>query len=432
MIDANDADPPSEQDPDHGFWSQTDELARIHSFARARRVSPYATLGCVLRRATACIEPHIVLPPTIGGYASVNLYTASAGVSGQGKGAADAAGSAAVHFHDDNADDLDADRPSIGSGEGLARLFSGGNGQPALSRAHLIVPEVKTLEALMGRQGSTLVGELLKAYMGEPLGFNNAQKDTTTAIKPHSYRLSLGVGVQPENAGFFLSRAKDGFPQRFLWLPTVDPYAPEERPEPVDQLHVLVSAFTTDYDDHHVVQIPGSARDEIDAYRHRVLVGDPDVDPLDGHLMLTHLKVAFALAVLHSRSTIGETEWKIAGDLIDVSVRVRAQMRVAVDDARRGRNTAKAHDQAEREQIVTERLADAAQKRVVKGICSKLRRVGQATRSELRANCASAIRGEFDPVFDMLLDQQIIAACQSGSESFTPRYEFGKEYKNGL
>ena len=108
------------------------QTSRPHSLVRPRppRI-PVATLGCVLRRATGCIEPHVVLPPTIGGYASVNLYTASAGVSGQGKGAADAAGSAAVYFHDDNANDLDADRPSIGSGEGLARLFSGGKDQPA-------------------------------------------------------------------------------------------------------------------------------------------------------------------------------------------------------------------------------------------------------------------------------------------------------------
>ena len=59
--------------PDSG--RRQTNLTHIHRFARARRVSPYATLGCVLRRATGCIEPHVVLPPTIGGYASVNLYT---------------------------------------------------------------------------------------------------------------------------------------------------------------------------------------------------------------------------------------------------------------------------------------------------------------------------------------------------------------------
>lgn len=431
MIDASTVDPMPEPDPDHGFWSQTDELDHVLRFARSRRASPYATLGAVLRNATSCIEPHVVLPPTVGGYASVNIYTASAGVSGQGKGAADSAGTDAIFFHDGTANAMAAERPSIGSGEGLARLFAGSKDQIPLTRAHLIVPEVKTLEALMGRQGSTLVGELLKGYMGEALGFNNAQKDTTTAIKPQSYRLCLGVGVQPENAGFFLSREKDGFPQRFLWLETVDPFAPEQRPEPVDQLDIEVPAFNPNCDDWHVVQIPDSARDEIDAHRHRVLIGDPDVNPLDGHLMLTRLKVAFSLAVLHKHSAIGQDHWKLAGELIGVSVRVREQMRAVVDDARRRQNRAKAHDQAERDQIVAERLADHAAKRVVKGIISKLRRVGKATRSELRHNCASAIRGEFDLVFGMLLDQQIVAESRPDGEGSTPKYEFGPGYQRG-
>ena len=148
--------------------------------------------------------------------------------------------------------------------------------------------------------------------------------------------------------------------------------------------------------------------------------------------MLTRLKVAFALAVLHGRSTIGEAEWKIAGDLIDVSVRVRAQMRTAVDDARRRQNTAKAHDRAEREQIVTERLADHAQRRVVKAIFGKLRRVERATRAELLRGCAADVRSEFGPVFEMLLDKHIIAACGQRGQRFSTEYEIGPEYDRSV
>jgi hypothetical protein len=335
MIDPTTVDPMPEQDPDAGFWSQTTELAHIHVFARSRRVSPYATLACVLRRAVACIEPYVVLPPTVGDVVSVNLYTIAAGVSGQGKGAADAAGFAAVDFVDGGGEIIDTRRPTIGSGEGLARLYKGYKDQPGVTRAHLIVPEVKTLEALAGRQGSTLAGELLKGYVGEPLGFTNSSRDTTTVVDAHRYRLCLGVGCQPENAAFFLSREKDGLPQRFLWLPTIDPYAPEDRPDPIDPITVVLPHFPGDPERRHLAQIPDAARDEIDAHRYRVLVGSDDVDPLDGHLMLTRLKVAFALAVLHGHATIEEREWKIAGELIDVSVRVRAQMRTAVDAARR-------------------------------------------------------------------------------------------------
>ncbi|BBX72274.1 hypothetical protein H7H78_11730 [Mycobacterium shinjukuense] len=434
MIDAAAVDPlPDGPDPDYGFWSQTDELAHIHSFARARRVAPYAVLGCVLRRATACIEPHVVLPPVVGGHVSANFFTLSTGASGQGKGAADAAGTAAVRFHDDMGNDLDAERPSLGSGEGLARLFKGAKDTPGLTRAHLVVPEVKTLEALTGRQGATLVGELLKAFVGEPVGFHNAQHDTSTAIRAHSYRLCLGVGAQPENAEFFLARAKDGLPQRFLWLPTVDPYAPEGRPDPVDPLGVLIPTFSHNCcDERHVVQIPDSAREEIDVHRYRVLIGDPDVDPLDGHLMLTQLKTAFAIAVLHGRNAIDETDWKIAGDLTDVSIRVRDQMRAAVDAARRRQNAARARDRAERETIVAARLADQAQRRVVKAVCGKLRRRGRATRSELRVACAASIRSEFDGVFEMMVDEEIIVISESTGKRFAPEYTFGPKYDGGL
>ena len=117
MINANDVDPlPDEPDPDHGFWSQRKILAHIRQFARSRSVAPYAVLGCDLRRAISCVEPNVKLPPIIGGTVSVNLYTISAGRSGQGKDAADSAGFAAIYFPDAIGDALDADRPNIGPG----------------------------------------------------------------------------------------------------------------------------------------------------------------------------------------------------------------------------------------------------------------------------------------------------------------------------
>ena len=103
-----------------------------------------------------------------------------------------------------------------GSGEGLARIFSGDkNGRGAVTAAHLQVPDVATLEALAERKGQKLVSQLLHAYMGQSIGFSNSQKTTSTAVRPHTYRLCLSVGVQPRTP-FFLDREKDGFPQRFL------------------------------------------------------------------------------------------------------------------------------------------------------------------------------------------------------------------------
>ncbi len=413
-----------DDDPDAPFWSQRDILGHIHQFARSRRVAPYAVLGCVLRRAISCVEPGVKLPPTIGGSVSVNLFTASAGKSGQGKGAADAAGKAAIRFPNNLGDDLDGESPSIGTGEGLARLFKGRKDEPGITRAHIMVPEVATLAAIAGRQGATLPGELLKAYMGEALGFSNAHKDTTTAVEPHSYRLCLGVGVQPENADFFLAREKDGFPQRFLWLPTIDPYAPRDRPAKVDPIDVVIPTFGAgDY----LISVPDEVRTEIDTYRQQVLIGAEDIDPLDGHLMLTRLKVAFGLALLVGRKDIEGDDWKIAGDLLDVSKQVRADLRTAVADRRRRDNTARAHDQADREQIVAARLDDDRQKRVSLAIIRKLKRTGRATRRELRIACTRAIRDDFDPVFEMLVDKEFLV-CQPGGDGRADEYKLAADF----
>lgn len=48
-------------------------------------------------------------------------------------------------------------------------------------------------------------------------------------IPAHSYRMALLLGVQPRRAGALLDDADGGTPQRFLWLPTTDPLAPDVR-----------------------------------------------------------------------------------------------------------------------------------------------------------------------------------------------------------
>lgn len=419
MLDVATVEPMPELDPDTAFWTQRKTLQHIHTFARSRSVSPYATLGCVLRRAIAAVEPNVMLPPTVGGTVSLNFFTISAGRSGQGKDAADSAGFAAVYFYDRDGNDLEAKQPNIGSGEGLARGFKGGKDSDPITRAHIRVNEVKTLEALLGRKGATLDGELLKAFMGQPLGFSNAQKETTTQVEAHSYRLCLGVGMQPENAGFFLSREKDGFPQRFVWLPTVDPFAPRERPDPVRPLDVVIPDFGSD---EYLVQVPPSVVKEIVDHQYLVLIGSTEVDPLDGHLNLTRLKVSFALALLEGCKDICEDDWRIAGELLAVSRQVRDDMREVVAEKRRRENTARAHDAADRQAIVEARLDDDRQKRVAKAIVRKLKRTRSATRRELRQACTRAIRDDFPTVFDVFVDKGLLIR-RPGEDGHADEYE---------
>jgi hypothetical protein len=416
--------PPVDEDPEGWFWEQRPILEHVRDFARSRRVSPFATLAVILRTAISCVPPHVVLPPTTGGTMSVNLFTTTVGVSGQGKGGAEAAGRAAIHFFDINGNFADADRPQIGTGEGLARLFSGRKDEPGLTRANLVVPEVAVLAAIAGRQGATLAGQLLSAFMGEPLGFNNSSKDTTTAVAEHSYRLCLGVGAQPGNADFFLDREKDGFPQRFLWAPAWDLYAPEVCPKPVAPKDVIVPDFG--FGEELQIEIPDSARAAIDTNRFLSLTVSPDVDPLDGHLNVTRLKVAFGLALLEERKGISEQDWKVAGDLIAVSTRTRNELRETIAQKRRDANRARAQEQAVRETIVADLLGADRQARIGKSITGKLQRVAKANRSDLRRACRADLRPDFDPVLETLIDKGFLLVIK-GEEGRADEYELAEK-----
>ncbi|PJE01901.1 hypothetical protein [Mycobacterium sp.] len=418
-------DQPSQNDAvaEAAFWAQRPILDHIQQFARARGAAPYAVLGSLLRRAIDKVPPDVQLPPTVGAAASVNLFVSPVGRSGQGKDIANGVGRDAVVFVNEGGDVYD-DPPAVvalGSGEGLARMFKGYNNDESPLRVNLEVPEVGTLAALAGRQGATLVGELLKAYMGQGLGFTNSQRSTTTAIPPHSYRLGLSVGTQPENAEFFLSREKDGLPQRFLWLPTIDPYAPQPTDEPpeVPAARVVVPTFPT-IAGVHLIDVTPVAQRTIRQHRWEVLRGSTEVDLLDGHLMLTRLKVAFALALLESRPDISEEDWHIAGQLIELSGRVRNQIRDAVAKSRKRANTTRALDTADRQLIIDARVTDDHQRRVAKAIVAKLERQKLATKNELRKAVSASIRGEFGNVLDALLHDGTVVFREEDSKYALP------------
>jgi Bifunctional DNA primase/polymerase, N-terminal len=212
------------------FWAAREVLARIRHFARARQVSPWAVLGAVLARLLVSVSPSLMLPP-LPAAASLNLYAGLVGPSGFGKGTAVAVARDAVRVRY-------VDVAGIGSGEGIAHLFARRvrpKGQPSyverIREAVLLkASEVDALTALDARQGSTLFSELRKGWSGEELGFAYADPDKRLPIEERTYRLCMLIGVQPERAGVLLGDVEGGLPQRLLWLPAVDPQAPEVPP----------------------------------------------------------------------------------------------------------------------------------------------------------------------------------------------------------
>ena len=413
------------KESEEAFWSQREILGSIRAYAWGQGVAPYAVLGAVLRRAIALVPPTVQIPAIVGDAVSVNLFTVSVGRSGQGKDAANGVARRAVMFV--NADNEVVDDPpaaiGLGSGEGLAKaLRQVGDDGVAPMHVNLEVPEINTLGALGDRKGATLIPELLKAYMGQALGFTNAQRSTTSYVPAHSYRLCLGVGAQPENAHVFLNREGDGLPQRFLWLPTIDPHAPaptDEHREAVQSARVLIpTSFPSPNPamPHHI-GVPAAVRAGIKKHRHRVLTGGPDVDPLDGHLMLTRLKVGFGLALLDGRRQVIEEDWTIAGQLIDVSNRERGKLRRTMADRRRQANISRANDQADRQQIIDQRQMQGIHTRVWTTIKRKLSRMGRASRRDLQRACDSSIARDFPAVFDAALDDGRLLQIGEGRDA---------------
>jgi hypothetical protein len=221
------APPPPDWEED--FWAARPVLAHILNFARARRVGPWALLGCVLVRAVGSVTPDLTLPPLVGSAASLNTFVGIVSMSGGGKGAAESAALEAVDL---------AHIPTYGpgSGEAIGHLFYVWDKKAEELRQHTVsailsAPEIDTLTALKTRQASTLFPELRKAWMGEPLGFAYVDREKRLTIPRHSYRLCLITGIQPGNAAPILEDHSSGTPQRLLWMPADDPGAPDERPD---------------------------------------------------------------------------------------------------------------------------------------------------------------------------------------------------------
>ncbi|WP_191499515.1 hypothetical protein [Mycobacterium simulans] len=331
-------------------------LTHVAQFADARGAERYATTFGVLMRAVLAVPPQVVLPPIIGGEVSMNLLLALVGASGAGKGTADKTAEATVRLSRGGRSIL-APLPMIpiGTGEGINRTYAHaerdkhGSGQVRLrwhtDRALFGCRDIATLDALIARQGSTLVPELLKAYMGEELGFANAEKDRRVILPMHTYRLCLSAGVQPDNGAVLLNdRAhRDGVPQRFIWAPVrpgiarprrradagrIDPLTVAVPDFGIDPFVVADAALDSDPDDYGPAVRPLVPIGVASVIAQQIIDADAakdadpfgrSADPLAGHRLLAQLKVAAALAILHNCTEVGPEDWQRAERLIEVS-----------------------------------------------------------------------------------------------------------------
>lgn len=418
------------------FWESSEAVRDLRQFAQARRVGPAAMLGNSLARVISAIPPNVVLPPTIGSHASLNLFVALVGRSGESKSASMGA----------SADWLTVD-PSCapskpGSGEGLAKCFAyfrrvpAANGNPATfgqaGKAWSVlaqIPEVDTLTATGGRAGGTMMSELRSAWSGERLGFDYAGDDKRILLAANRYRLCLVLGVQPLRSGPLFDDADGGTPQRFVWLPASDADVPAVRPDEPARLvlprwpelrgngvtdpSVALAgelANPADPSEYRVLYIPEAATSAIDANQVAVLRSDPDVDPLDGHRLLVRLKLAAALMALECRyDGVGDADWQRAGVLMALSDRTRQSARNELTAKAREANRSRGKAEGERALAAEEFRAEKADRdvdRVAEKIAKKLAEAGgSVSRSDLRRNGVnSRDRKYFDAAEALLLE----------------------------
>lgn len=346
------------------FWNERPELRNIRWLARERRVSPWATLGSVLAMVSCRVGPHVVLPPIVGGVASLNLLVGLVGPSGKGKGAA---WSVAAEF----LDVMGRFRmEEVGTSQGIDATFT----EPAPKAgpvqyndvAFFYVPEIDTVKAHTDMAGSPLLATLRKIWSGEALGGMYAAKERRRPVRAHAYRASVVAGIQPARSGVLLHDADGGTPQRWLWLPVHDPTAIRRadklkppsyqgQPPSVDfDVWVPTGELRGEKDEPLPVEIKTryeiavckAAWDEIIDARELNLISEHG--SMDSHSLLTRLKVAALLAILNRRMEVTQDDWRLAKTVMWVSNQTRAKCQSELDQAeeeehaRKGRGRAAA------------------------------------------------------------------------------------------
>lgn len=352
------------------LFTATATLELIRTAAHHRLVSSQALLCYVLARVLAELPPGVVLPPVVGGRASLNLGVAVVGDSGAGKSALLAVSRELLGTVGAWQKDLER---NVGSGEGLVQQFLRYNSSTKRNelisdpRRILTVDEIDSLGATQRRTGATIAPTIRSALTGGSLGQANATADRNRHVAAESYRLVMLLGVQPTRSAALLDDADAGTPQRMVWVKATDPTLPDED---------VAWPGTLDW------QLPGELPDEIDYPEHvraeiraarRAQVKGESTDPLAGHKYLTRLKVATALAVLHGDVRITSRWWDLAGLVVAMSSAVQAEcQRQLATEQEAARRAAGRLDR-----IQAEGAAERRSERVVKAGASIARKIAK-------------------------------------------------------
>jgi hypothetical protein len=411
------------------FWQARPELTTIRKVARERRVGPWALLGAVLAHVAADTGPHVVLPPLIGGEASLNLLVGLVGPSGGGK---DAALSVAEELVVPEFATRCIPTVELATGQGVAAAYvtmnkdTGGIQVQYRDAALFTASEIDNVAAHAAMGGSNLMPILRRAYTGSRLDEGYADKAKRRPVKAHRYRFALVAGIQPARSRVLLGDADGGTPQRWLWLPTNDPDAVDAEPEPFGLFLASGCLWKPrpEFEPVGEVEIPPAiekkskivlevcetVRADVDAARVKRLAAELTTrgeELLAGHKLLSREKVAALLGILsRSDAKVDEEDWSLAGEVMSVSDATRKACEGALAESARRENRARGKADAEREGA----RQDGMVQRVARILLRKLRGGEWVRGSDLRRGLTSASRGYLEPAVELLLDTGQIQA----------------------
>ena len=313
------------------FWSATEQLEIIHASARARLVGPWALLGACFTRINVMVPYFVTIPPLTGGRASLNLFVGLVGPSGAGKGGATAAATDTIDTGATwEGGEFGQLMVNLGSGEGIIHAFRKRTKDGDEWNTHAVVfnvQEIDLLTATATRSGATILPVLRSMWSGEQLGFQNADPTRRIQVPPHQYRASLLVGIQPLRAGSLLDDADGGTPQRFLFVPTDDPGAPDQppiKPEKIKWRKPLFDSLRDPFTDTYDITLPEAVESLVRDQRLEMLRNQAEGSKnASGHDTLARIKYAAHFALLAGRTTVTDDDWDLAGTLHKISVHTR-------------------------------------------------------------------------------------------------------------
>lgn len=402
-------------DDDVNFWTASPQLQSILDAARIRHVGPWAVFGAALAYVCSRVGPHVVLPPIVGGPASLNLFVGLVGPSGAGKDAARDVAAELLCLEGDS-----VPTHEVGTGQGIDSAYTEQTkaGPVQFCDAALFTAtEIDTLAAHAAMGGATLMPTLRKVYSGAELGARYADKFKRRPVGKHRYRAALIAGIQPGRSGVLLGDSDGGTPQRWLWLPVNDPAAAAANPVTVDPFESAMGGIWQTYDWHmpfgdsggdaavehkrrHELDVCDTARRAILAARaERLAARVTDVSgAADGHRLLTQLKVAAMLSFLHrGGDKVTDDDWALAHIVMALSQQTRDVCAAVLTANTSKANAERANLDADRADILAERQGERQARAAGKAIYRLLAGRNQqwCTAGDLRRNINSRYRDDF-------------------------------------